>query len=141
YTTLFRSPARSLRPFHLAGRRQRGRLALHLGVGLPAESRSFAVVFDVPGQSRDEQRLQQLVIVGAHFDLAERRRHFHAFHRARHLDRIVGLRLFCRRGEHVPHRLGAPVGVLVFLARVAFAERGDRRIELWRGIAVPFRHL
>src|SRR5690349_11293439 len=71
------------RPIHLARRRQRGRLAFDLGVGAPAEPAALDVVLLVALERGHVQRLQQLVVVGAHFDLAERRLHLKPLERMR----------------------------------------------------------
>src|SRR5436190_3690523 len=102
-----------LRALHLAGRRQRGRLAVDLRVGLPPEARAFRVVLLPALERGDVQRLQDLVVVGAHLDLAERGLHLQAFERAGHLHGVVRLRLLRGGGEQLPHRLRAPVGVFV----------------------------
>src|SRR5438045_1871656 len=53
-------------PLHLARCRQRSRLGVDFRVALPAESRIFDVVLRFLRQRRHVQRLQQLMIVGAH---------------------------------------------------------------------------
>src|SRR4029077_14848440 len=77
--------AASLRTFHLADRRQRRGLAFHLGVRLPSEARPFGIVFHALGQRRHIERLQDLMIVRAHLDIAQRRRELHALERPCHL--------------------------------------------------------
>src|SRR5439155_459145 len=69
----------SVRPLHLARRRQRRVFGIDFGVGLEAKTCPFDVEFHVVDQRRDKQGLQQLMIVGSHLDFTNAHRELEPF--------------------------------------------------------------
>src|SRR5581483_7472683 len=132
---------RSARTLHLASRGHRRRLGVDFAVGDEADLRPLEGMLHLVRHGRNEQRLQQLMIIGAHLDRAERRRHRQLLERPGDFDGVVRFRLLRRLGEHLHHGLDAPVAVFVFLAGETLFECGDRRIELGRDVLMPLAHL
>src|SRR5512140_1994948 len=77
-----------LRPLHLAGCRQRRLGGVELHVGDEPEPRALDLVFRLVREGRHEERLQELVVVGAHLHGTERRIHLQPLERARELYRV-----------------------------------------------------
>src|SRR5450432_333343 len=147
YTTPFRSENVAIsatelaRALHLAGRGERRVLRVDLAVGHEAEAGAFDAVLHLVREGRHEERLQELVIVGAHLHGPQRRVELHALERARELHRVVRLRLVRRGDEHREGVLQAPVVELVGLVGVALVEGDLIRIQRRQDVVVVFGHL
>src|SRR5471032_358703 len=147
YTTPFRSEnvaisaTKLARALHLAGRGKRRVLRVDLAVGHEAEVGAFDAVLHLVREGRNEERLQELVIVRPHLHGPQRRVELHAFERARELHRVVGLRLHRGGLQHRERVLQAPVVELVGLVGIALVECDFVRIERRQDVVVVFGHL
>src|SRR5437762_3683556 len=128
YTAPFRSEkvtssTAALGPLHLAGRRQRRLVGVDLRVVDEAQAAALDVVLRLVRQRGNEERLEQLVVVGVHLHRPQRRVHLDALEGARELHGVVRARLLRRRLEQREHVAQPPVVELVRLVGEALVER------------------
>ena len=117
-------------------------LRVDLGVGLEAEPGLLDVELHLVGERRDEHRLQQLVVVGAHLDVADGRRRSSGLRApCATLTGSLDLALVAAAANRSNAVFEAIVAELVVLAGEALLERRRVGIELRQRVVVIFAHL